>query len=198
MADQEETKTEKVEETTKAPEIDAFEAWLAKQDEATKAMLSGHTSGLKSALEAERKAAKEAKASIKRLAELEEQEKKRKEAEMSEAEKLKAELDALKTEAEKARSQARQTKLEADVKLQAAALNFADPADALKMLDMGSIEFDDSGNPKGIKEALEALSKSKPYLLKTASGPGTPPGAGKKTGTTQKNDQTPTVSTVRF
>lgn len=44
---------------------------------------------------------------------------------------------------------------------------FMNPQDAIRMIeDYGTITFDDSGKPVGIKEAVEALAKDKPYLLR--------------------------------
>ena len=48
-------------------------------------------------------------------------------------------------------------------------LNFTDPEDAISMLDMSDITIDDAtGEPDTleVKEALKALAKAKPYLVK--------------------------------
>jgi hypothetical protein len=51
--------------------------------------------------------------------------------------------------------------------VEAARLGFADPDDALRLLDPTALEFDDDGNPKNVASELAALAKSKPYLLTT-------------------------------
>jgi hypothetical protein len=71
-------------------------------------------------------------------------------------------------------TQAENTALQAQVKdlrIQNAFLTdnsheWHDPKAALKLADMASVEIDDEGNVKGLKEVLEALAKSSPFLLK--------------------------------
>jgi hypothetical protein len=57
-----------------------------------------------------------------------------------------------------------------EVKLLAAELGFADWEDALALSDLSQVKEDDKGNIVGVKEAIEALSKKKPHLLKTQQG----------------------------
>lgn len=61
--------------------------------------------------------------------------------------------------------------LKAEVRA-AAAAKLADPADALKFLDLSSFEVDDDGAVDGavIATAIEDLVKSKPYLAAQGSG----------------------------
>jgi hypothetical protein len=54
-----------------------------------------------------------------------------------------------------------------ELKLLATELGFADWEDALALSDLTQVKEDDKGNIVGVKEALEALSKKKPHLLKT-------------------------------
>lgn len=53
-----------------------------------------------------------------------------------------------------------------EVKVLANELGFADWEDALKLADLSEVKEDDNGNITGVKEALEALAKKKPHLLK--------------------------------
>ncbi|MGH3602181.1 MAG: hypothetical protein ACRDQH_18205 [Pseudonocardiaceae bacterium] len=98
---------------------------------------------------------------------------------------LEAELAKLRDsggdEAEKARreaEQAAQTKantkiLKAEVRA-AAAGKLADPADALKLLDLDQFEVDGDGevDTDEISSAIDTLLKSKPYLAAAANGSG--------------------------
>ncbi|WP_370222003.1 scaffolding protein [Cytobacillus sp.] len=54
----------------------------------------------------------------------------------------------------------------AEVKVLANELGFADWEDALALADLSEVKEDEKGNITGVKEALEALSKKKPHLLK--------------------------------
>lgn len=46
--------------------------------------------------------------------------------------------------------------------------NWANPKAALRLADLSDVEIDDEGNVTGLKEALDALAKSDPYLLAKA------------------------------
>lgn len=96
------------------------------------------------------------------------------EAAKKEARKQADEEWAAKLAAEKAASAL--TLIKAEVKTQAAGLNFHDPEDAWLRLqalttgDTPTLVLDDKGNPTGVKEALDKLAKEKPYLVKTGDG----------------------------
>lgn len=119
----------------------------------------------------------ERKKRLKELEALEEQEKKRKEAEMSEADKAKAKL----AEAEAARLAAeaalKTERVYGAIDREAAALKFHDLSDARAMIDMAKVAVDDKGAVTGVKDALAALVKLKPYLVdngQQGKGKGTP------------------------
>jgi hypothetical protein len=59
-----------------------------------------------------------------------------------------------------------------EVKVNANELGFADWEDALALADLSQVKEDDKGNIVGVKEALEALSKKKPHLLKQSNNGG--------------------------
>ena len=62
--------------------------------------------------------------------------------------------------------------LTAEVKVVANELGFADWEDALKLADLSKCKENDKGEIEGVKEALEALAKKKPHLLKQKPGGG--------------------------
>lgn len=100
------------------------------------------------------------------LRKMEAQQEEKQRAEMTELERLKADLKA----AEEARTRAEQERLQTLVRSQVVAaasrLDFADPSDAFRMLDVSTLEVDDSGRVQGLDAALQELAKSKPYLVK--------------------------------
>lgn len=62
--------------------------------------------------------------------------------------------------------------LAAEVKVLANELGFADWEDARALADFTSVKESDKGEIEGVKEALEALAKKKPHLLKSKQGIG--------------------------
>lgn len=58
----------------------------------------------------------------------------------------------------------------AEVKTASVELKIVDPDAALALMDKSKIKVDDKGNVTGVKEALDALTKSKPYLIGKATG----------------------------
>ena len=134
--------------------------------------------GLKSALDAERKARREADAARKtadaELEALRKEKKDREEADLSEKERA---------EKRAAEAEARATALEARTKEQAGRyavaieggkLNIVDPEDAYVLLRSrgAAITYDADGNPTNVAELLKGLVKDKPYLVKSEGGNG--------------------------
>lgn len=62
--------------------------------------------------------------------------------------------------------------LNAEVKVLANELGFADWEDARALADLSQVKENDNGELEGVKEALEALAKKKPHLLKSKQGGG--------------------------
>ncbi|MEN6637372.1 MAG: hypothetical protein ABFC56_16095, partial [Clostridiaceae bacterium] len=58
----------------------------------------------------------------------------------------------------------------AEVKTASVELKIVDPDADLALMDKSNIKVDDKGNVTGVKEALDALTKAKPYLVGKASG----------------------------
>jgi hypothetical protein len=129
---------------------------------------------IKKRLERERKKYEgfdEIKAEYERLKKAEEE---RKQAEMTELERLQAKLAELEkqaAEAEQAKAQtleaANKRLIKSEFKVLAKELGVRSEAleDAFVLADLSAVEVDEDGNVKGVKEAVEALKKAKPYLF---------------------------------
>ncbi|WP_339292727.1 scaffolding protein [Paenibacillus sp. FSL W8-0187] len=88
-----------------------------------------------------------------------------------------AEVDRLVDEKIKAREKEQNDKtfkrlLNAEVKVMANELGFADWEDAAALADLSAVKENDKGELEGVKESLEALAKKKPHLLKAKQGSG--------------------------
>lgn len=79
------------------------------------------------------------------------------------------------------------------VAITASGLHFRDPQDAFQMIDLATVEIDDDGKVQGVKAALEALAKAKPYLLEpeddTGADLGSPPSGKRRSGRKSKLDE---------
>lgn len=149
-------------------------------------------------LEKARKALKDVNAESagrrKRLDELETAELARQQAQMSEAEKAVAAQKALTDKIAQYEQQVqtlRQETVRYEVMLAAQGLAVIDLDAAYRLLDVGSLEFDEAtGKPTNVEKALKDLIKAKPYLVKQeqkGSGMGTPAQANQ-----QRRPATPT------
>jgi len=110
-------------------------------------------------------------------------EEERKKAAMTETERLKAEKDEADKKAQEALKRANDRLIRAEVIAQAAAMKIIDGDAAYTLMSKEGVSVEEDGNVIGVKAALEALVKSKPYLV--ASGA---PDA-KRTGDDQSNDK---------
>lgn len=123
------------------------------------------------ALAKELKAArKEAAAYRTKLRQAEEDAEARKRAEMTELERVKADLEAERKARQEADDRRQALALRTQVITAAARLGFNDPEDAIRMLDQSTLEVDDAGSIDGLDDALGALVKAKPYLIKSTTG----------------------------
>ncbi len=95
----------------------------------------------------------------------EELEVEKKKAAMTETEKLKAEKEEADKKAATAMERANQRLIKSEVIAAATKLNVVDPDAAYALMDKADVVVDDDGNVSGVKEALDALVKSKPYLI---------------------------------
>jgi hypothetical protein len=96
--------------------------------------------------------------------------KEREEGEKSEVEKLAARLAETEKKRDAALAQAQRAILLSNIQAHATTLNFHDPKDAALHLDLSTFQVDlESAAVEGVEDALKALAKSKPYLVKTAT-----------------------------
>lgn len=130
---------------------------------------------LKAELDRARKALaaanKEAADRRKKLEAFERAEQERQQAQLSAEERLKQQLAEVQAQAQAATAAANERLLRAAVLAEAAKLAFVDPSDAWRMLDRDGLAVGDDGEVTGAAEALKALVKAKPYLVKAATAP---------------------------
>lgn len=140
---------------------------------------------LRRALQKANNEAKEHRLKAKELDELKQQLETEK---LSEKEKLEKRLAELQKQHEGYRLQTQDRLVSAELRSQAAALGFADPSDAVKMLDRAALEFDEDGTPKNAADLLKELLKAKPYLAGKQQGGQT---SGGPTNPSRSQSQTP-------
>ncbi len=147
--------------STKTP----WELWLDKQPEAVKKLYADNVTGLTSALDKERTAAKEAKKLAKKVAEYEAEADKQQKAKMTEGEKLKSELSVAQAALEKLQKEMAETRRKTAIVTTATRLGFADPSDAYGLLNLSELEIDETtGEPTNAEALLKVLLTKKPYL----------------------------------
>lgn len=81
-----------------------------------------------------------------------------------ELEQLKSERDELRAEREKLAGELREQRLKVAF-FNSNTHKWKNPATALRLADMSEVEVDDDGEVTGLKEVLDALAKSDPYLV---------------------------------
>lgn len=183
---------------------DSFEAWFEKQPEEIKEKFKAQYGKLSEALDKERKANKEAKPALTRLAELEAAEEKRKADSLSAEQKLQNELEAER----KIRLEAEQTlqteRLNTAIMTEASKPQFGDgkskfvaPEDTLLFIGQyGEVKFED-GKVVGVLDALKKLATAKPHLLEKPSPTKSPsPVSGKRV--PASNEPAPSISIPRL
>lgn len=89
-----------------------------------------------------------------------------KRSQMTDEEKARHDSDA----AQAALATANQRLVSAAVLAEAARLGFADPSDAVALVNTGTVAIGDDGVVSGVAEAVKVLAESKPHLVKTSSG----------------------------
>jgi len=104
----------------------------------------------------------------------------RKKAAMTETERLRAAKEEAEAQAAKTLAAANEILIRAEVKSIAADMGFVDGDAAYALIDRDSVELK-NGKVTGVKEALEALAKEKPWIKKGEAkgsvGAGTNPGS---------------------
>jgi hypothetical protein len=128
---------------------------------------------LKAELDRARKALgaanKEAADRRKKLEAFEKAEQERQQAQLSAEERLKQQLAEAQAQAQAVTAAANERLVRAAVLAEASKLAFVDPSDAWRMLDRDGLAVGDDGEVTGAAEALKALAKAKPYLVKAAT-----------------------------
>lgn len=89
------------------------------------------------------------------------------EAKVAELEPIAAKVPELEKQVEKGEEQIK--KLRIDNAFLTSDVDWVDAEAALRLVDLSEVEIKDDGTVKGLKEALEALAKAKPYLVKPAA-----------------------------
>lgn len=84
----------------------------------------------------------------------------------SDLQKAQEAAQAEKTAREAAESELRRLRIETAILEKATALNFANPRDAMALLDMSKVEIDEAGKVVGYEKALDDLAKSNRLPLK--------------------------------
>ena len=110
---------------------------------------------------------KEAAERRKQLDAYEAEKKTAEEAQLSEAEKLKKQLLEAQDSIKRISEQSHERAIRAEIVSKAALMGFNDPGDAIALLDKSKIDTDENGEITGVEDALQALAKAKPYMLKT-------------------------------
>jgi len=88
------------------------------------------------------------------------------EAQKTEEQKRQERLEALERELTETRTRVRESAVRTAIVAEAARRELADPNDAQRLVDMAAISVAEDGTIKGVQEAIDALVKSKPYLLR--------------------------------
>ena len=112
---------------------------------------------------------KEAADRRKKLDAFEKADEERKLAAMTELEKVQAALKASEDAREAIGRDARKALISHAVHLEAVTANFHKPEDAMAFLDVAGFDVDDEGKVEGVADALKALAKERPYLVKPAT-----------------------------
>ena len=112
---------------------------------------------------------KEAADRRKKLDAFEKAEEERKLAAMTELEKVQAALKASEDAREASVRDARAALISHAVHLEAVRANFHRPEDAMAFMGAAEFDVDDDGKVEGVADALKALAKERPYLVKTAT-----------------------------
>ncbi len=110
---------------------------------------------------------KEAAERRKRLEEIEANEAKRKESELTEVQRAAKRAEEAETSLKQVKDRYRQNAIRNEIRLYAQNAGFVDTNDAIALADMSGVDFDEANDKvTGAKEAIDALAKAKPHLLK--------------------------------
>ncbi len=118
---------------------------------------------------------KEAAERRKKLEEIESTEAKRKESELTEVQRAAKRAEEAEASLKQTKDRYRQNAIRNEIKLYAQNAGFVDTQDAIALADMSGVDFDEANDKViGAKEAIDALAKAKPHLLKAPDKPQAP------------------------
>ncbi len=118
---------------------------------------------------------KEAAERRKKLEEIETNEAKRKESELTEAQKAAKRAEEAENNLRAIKDRYRTNAIRNAIRLAAQSAGFVDTEDAIVLADVSSVDFDEASDKvSGAKEAIDALAKAKPHLLKAPERPQAP------------------------
>lgn len=118
---------------------------------------------------------KEAAERRKKLEEIESNEAKRKESELTEVQKAAKRAEDAENSLKQVKDRYRTNAIRNEIKLYAQNAGFVDTNDAIALVDMSGVDFDEASDKvSGAKEAIDALAKAKPHLLKAPDKPQAP------------------------
>ena len=106
------------------------------------------------------------------MEEIESNEAKRKESELTEVQKAAKRAEDAETNLKAIKDRYRTNAIRNAIRLSAQNAGFVDTDDAVVLADLSGVDFDESTDKvTGADEAIKALAKAKPHLLKTAERP---------------------------
>lgn len=118
---------------------------------------------------------KEAAERRKKLEEVEANEAKRKESELSEVQRAAKRAEEAENSLKQVKDRYRTNAIRNEIKSYARDAGFVDTNDAIALVDMSGVDFDEATDKvSGAKEAIDALAKAKPHLLKAPERPQAP------------------------
>lgn len=118
---------------------------------------------------------KEAADRRKKLEEIEANEAKRKESELSEVQRAAKRAEEAENSLKQVKDRYRTNAMRNAIRLAAQNAGFVDTDDAVLLADMSGVDFDEATDKvTGAKEAIDALAKAKPHLLKAPERPQAP------------------------
>ena len=118
---------------------------------------------------------KEAAERRRKLDEVEANEAKRKESELTEVQNAAKRAEDAEKSLQQTKERYRTNAIRNEIKLYAQNAGFVDTNDAIALVDMSGVDFDEASDKvSGAKEAIDALAKAKPHLLKTPERPAAP------------------------
>jgi len=118
---------------------------------------------------------KEAAERRRKLDEVEANEAKRKESELTEVQNAAKRAEDAEKSLQQTKERYRTNAIRNEIKLYAQNAGFVDTNDAIALVDMSGVDFDEASDKvSGAKEAIDALAKAKPHLLKASERPQAP------------------------